>query len=95
MNPIASSALISGGAQRIGKAVTLGLTQAGANVIINYNTSATDARETVNEASSLGIGTLTAQANIGDSQQVNYITREVLAVDAGERLGYQKLGSEL
>jgi NAD(P)-dependent dehydrogenase (short-subunit alcohol dehydrogenase family) len=70
MNPIGNTALITGGAQRTGKAITLGLAQAGANVIINYNTSATEARKKVNEARSLGGGTLTAQANIGDSQQV-------------------------
>jgi NAD(P)-dependent dehydrogenase (short-subunit alcohol dehydrogenase family) len=70
MIPIGNTALITGGAQRIGKAITLGLAQAGANAIINYNTSATEARKTVNEARSLGVGTLTVQANIGDSQQV-------------------------
>jgi len=70
MRPTANSALITGGAQRIGKAITLGLAQAGANVIINYNNSATEARKTVNEARSLGVGTLAAQANIGDSLQV-------------------------
>ena len=94
MNPTANPALISGGAQRIGKAISPGLAQAGANAIINYYTSDTEARKTVSEARSLGVGTLTVQANIGDSQQVNNITREVLAVDAGERLDYQKLGSE-
>jgi NAD(P)-dependent dehydrogenase (short-subunit alcohol dehydrogenase family) len=94
MSPIANSVLISGCAQRFGKAITLGFAQAGANAIINYYTSDTEAIKTVSEARSLDVGTLTVQANIGDSQQVNYITREVLAVDAGERLGYQKLGSE-
>jgi NAD(P)-dependent dehydrogenase (short-subunit alcohol dehydrogenase family) len=94
MNPIANSALITGGAQRIGKAITLELAQAGANAIINYNTSATEARKTVSEARSLGVGTLTVQANIGDSDKSNYITGEVLTVDGRWRLGYQKLGSE-
>lgn len=70
MNPIANPALITGGAQRIGKAITLGLAQAGTNAIINNNTSATEARKTASEARSLGVGTLTVQANIGDSQQI-------------------------
>ena len=70
MNPTGNTALITGGVQRIGKAITPGLTQAGANVIINYNSSATEARKTVIETRSLGVCTLTAQVNIGDSQQV-------------------------
>jgi hypothetical protein len=94
MNPIANSALIAVGKQHIGKAIGPGLAQAGAYAIINYYTSATVARKTVSEARSSGDGTLTVQTNIGDSQQVNYITHEVLAVDAGELLGYKKLGSE-
>ena len=94
MNPTGKTALISGGAQRIGKAISPGLAQAGANAIINYYASDTEAVKTVIEARSLDVGTLTVQADISDSQQVNYITHEVLAVDAGERLGYQKLGSE-
>ena len=86
MNPITNSALISGGAQRVGKAISPGLAQAGASAIINYCTSATEVRRTVSEVRSSGVGTLTVQTNIGDSQQVKYITREVFAVDSGERL---------
>ncbi len=35
-----TTALITGGAHRVGKAITLALAAAGANVIINYNQSA-------------------------------------------------------
>jgi len=86
MRPTGNSALIPGGKQRIGKAISPGLAQAGANSIINHYTSATEARKTVSEVRSSGVGTLTIQTNIGDSQQVKYITREVFAVDSGERL---------
>ena len=38
MNPKGKTALITGGAHRVGKAITLALAQAGTNVVINYNT---------------------------------------------------------
>jgi len=67
MRPTGNSALIPGGKQRIGKAISPGLAQAGANVIINDNNSATEARKTVSEVRSSGVGTLIEQANIGGS----------------------------
>ena len=67
MRPTGNSALIPGGKQRIGKAISPGLAQAGANSIINYCTSATEARKTVSEVRSSGVGTLIEQANIGGS----------------------------
>ena len=70
MNPAGKTALITGGAVRVGKAITLALAQAGANVIINYNTSATAAENTLAEARALGAGALAVKANIGNHQQV-------------------------
>jgi len=70
MNPEGKTALITGGAHRIGKAITLGFAQAGANVVINYNSSATAAEETAAEARAFGVGALPIQADIGDFQQV-------------------------
>ena len=40
------TALITGGAKRVGRGITLALARAGANVIINYNSSDTEASET-------------------------------------------------
>jgi len=64
------TALITGGAIRIGKAITLGLARAGANVIINYNRDMDQAAQTANEATGLGVSVLTVQANIADWEQV-------------------------
>ena len=44
MNIKGKTALVTGGAVRVGKAITLALAREGANVIINYNSSA-DAAE--------------------------------------------------
>jgi len=64
------TALITGGAVRIGKAITLGLAKAGANVIINYNSSDEDAKITAKEAEEFGVKALIVQANIGELDQV-------------------------
>jgi 3-oxoacyl-[acyl-carrier protein] reductase/pteridine reductase len=70
MNPTGKTALITGGAHRVGKAITLALAEAGANVVINYNASATAAEETAAEARALGVGALAVQADISDPAQV-------------------------
>jgi len=70
MNPTGKTALITGGAHRVGKAITVALAQAGANVVINYNTSSEAADNTVIEAKALGVEALAVQANVSDYQQV-------------------------
>ena len=70
MNPTGKTALITGGAHRVGKAITMALAQAGANVVINYNTSSEAAEKTLAEARGLGVEALAIQANISDPQHV-------------------------
>lgn len=70
MNLAGKTALITGGAVRVGKAITLAIAQAGANVVINYNSSATAAHETMATARAMGVSALAVKANIGDNQQV-------------------------
>lgn len=65
------TALITGGAHRVGKAITLALAQGGANVIINYHSSAGPAEETVAEARALGVDAIAVQADVADLDQVN------------------------
>lgn len=64
------TALITGGAHRVGKAITLALARAGMNVIIHYNTSAGLAEETAAEAAALGVRTLTHRADISNPDDV-------------------------
>jgi 3-oxoacyl-[acyl-carrier protein] reductase/pteridine reductase len=64
------NALITGGAIRVGKAITLGLAEAGVNVVINYNRDAEQADLTAEEARKLGVSVLPVQANIADWEQV-------------------------
>lgn len=64
------TALITGGAHRVGRAITLALARAGANVVINYHSSATEATTTAAEAEAAGVAALTVQADVADSTQV-------------------------
>jgi NAD(P)-dependent dehydrogenase (short-subunit alcohol dehydrogenase family) len=64
------TALVTGGAHRVGKAITLALAEAGANVIVNYHYSITAALETVTEARALGVGALAFGADVADMEQV-------------------------
>jgi NAD(P)-dependent dehydrogenase (short-subunit alcohol dehydrogenase family) len=70
MNINGKTALITGGAHRVGKAITLGLAQKGANVVINFNASAEPANQTAAEARSLGVGSLAVQCDVSSHDQV-------------------------
>ena len=72
------TALITGGAVRVGKAITLALARAGANVVINYYSSAVEAEATCMEASAFGVGTLAIQANIGNREQVDMMVSKAV-----------------
>ncbi|MDH3675735.1 MAG: SDR family oxidoreductase [Anaerolineae bacterium] len=70
MDPKGRTALVTGGAHRVGKAITMALARAGANVVINYHSSADAAQQTAVEARAYGVEALPVQANITDNQQV-------------------------
>ena len=78
MDTKGKTALITGGAVRVGKAITLALAQAGANVVINYYSSAVEAEATCMEASAFGVGTLALQANIGNREQVDMMVSKAV-----------------
>ena len=60
------NALITGGAHRVGRALTLALAGAGANVFIHYNRSAAPAEETAAQAVALGVGAATGASDLSD-----------------------------
>ncbi len=70
-------ALVTGGAIRVGKAIALGLAQGGADVVINYHTSATEAQITAEEIRSLRVRCLAIQADIADPDQVQAMVAQV------------------
>ena len=59
-------ALVTGGATRVGRALTLALAEAGADVFVHYNSSAGPAEETVAAVEGLGRRAASGAANLGD-----------------------------
>lgn len=82
MNLNGRNALVTGGATRVGKALTLALAGAGANVFVHYNSSSGPAEETAAEARALGRTAATGAANLADPTVVTQ-----LISDATEALG--------
>jgi 3-oxoacyl-[acyl-carrier protein] reductase/pteridine reductase len=58
------SALITGGARRVGKGIALALARAGADVAITYRSSQTEAAETVREIEDLGCRALAVECDV-------------------------------
>jgi len=73
------TALVTGGAHRVGKAIVMMLAQAGANVVVNYNSSAQAAAQTVDEAKALGVDAVAIQCNIANLEDVQHMRRQVEA----------------
>jgi pteridine reductase len=63
-------ALVTGGARRVGRAISLALAQAGADVVVNYNGSADEARITVGEIEALGRRAIAVQADVSSRTDI-------------------------
>jgi NAD(P)-dependent dehydrogenase (short-subunit alcohol dehydrogenase family) len=72
-------ALITGASKGVGKGIALELARAGANIAINYNSDKAGAEETALEVRALGREAMIAQANVGNSKDVDRMFAEVLA----------------
>ncbi|MCS6837199.1 MAG: SDR family oxidoreductase [Anaerolineae bacterium] len=79
MNIAGKTALITGGAHRVGRAITLALAQSGANVVVNYNSSAAMAEQTAQDAQAFGVGALAVQADVSDDGAVQQMVQQAEA----------------
>lgn len=70
MDPGGKTALVTGGAHRVGREITLALARAGANVAVNYYRSAAEAEKTAADAEALGVGAMAVRADVADWEQV-------------------------
>ena len=65
-----SVALVTGGAVRVGRAITLGLVDAGYDVVVNYHSSEGPARELAALAEARGRAVVTVQGDVSDPEDV-------------------------
>lgn len=63
-------ALVTGGAKRVGRSIALELASRGANVIVHYNTSRTQAEEVVRELEARGVQAVALPADLGQTAAV-------------------------
>lgn len=73
------SALITGGARRIGRHIALALAQAGADVAITYRNSAADAAQTVSDLQALGRRALAVPCDVRSEPSVRAAIAGVVA----------------
>lgn len=77
-----ANALITGAAHRVGRALTIALAEAGANVYIHYNRSSAEAKATASEVEALGV-----RAAIGSADLRDPASAAGLVASATEALG--------
>jgi pteridine reductase len=73
------TALITGGARRIGSAITEALAKEGANVIIHYNTSSSEAEDLAKEVQKYGINAWPLQTNLNNQIEVGNLVDKVFS----------------
>ena len=67
---------MTGGARRVGRAISLALADAGANVVVNYNASADEAAATVAGIESAGGRAHAVQADVADAAGIQRLVDE-------------------
>ena len=70
-------ALVTGAGRRIGRVIAFELAQAGADVVVNYNRSAGEVRETVREIRALGVDAIALKADVSRPGDVRAMFRAV------------------
>ncbi|HEX6534945.1 MAG TPA: SDR family oxidoreductase [Gemmatimonadaceae bacterium] len=77
MDPRGRVALVTGGAHRVGRAITLALAARGARVAVHYHASAREADEVVREARGMGTDAWALQADLRQPGAPERVVREV------------------
>ena len=68
--PVPKTALVTGAARRVGRAIAMALAEAGWNVAVHYGSSRDEAEETAGDLAALGVQAHAIQADLSDEEQV-------------------------
>lgn len=71
-------AVVTGGSRGIGKAISLALAEAGADIIVNYSRSDKEAEKVKKEIEKLGRKCVTVRANVGKFQQAQNLGKAAM-----------------
>ena len=77
MTRIKGSALITGAAQRVGKAMAINLARQGYNIAIHYNSAAEKAKQLQEEISNMGVKCAIFQADFTQTATVDKLFKQV------------------
>ena len=72
------TAIVTGAARGIGRAIARELAATGANIVINYSTSADAANELANEIKEMGPKALVIHADVTDYDQVTEMVKQTV-----------------
>jgi len=73
------TALVTGGAKRIGREIALGLAKKGARLLIHYNTSEKEAQHVASEIKSLHADCFLFQADLSKNENILKMTAEIFS----------------
>jgi NAD(P)-dependent dehydrogenase (short-subunit alcohol dehydrogenase family) len=77
MNLSGKTALVTGGARRVGRAMTVALARAGAHVVVNYHRSEAEAKQLVAELNAEGLAASAVQADVARADQISALLDHV------------------
>jgi NAD(P)-dependent dehydrogenase (short-subunit alcohol dehydrogenase family) len=77
------TAIVTGGGTGIGEAVSLKLAARGANVIVNYSRSHTEAEHTAARCAALGVKSAAIRADVGEDADCRRLAQDALALAGG------------
>jgi NAD(P)-dependent dehydrogenase (short-subunit alcohol dehydrogenase family) len=64
------TALVTGAAKRVGREIALGLARHGANIVVHYHSSGSDARRAVADIKAIGVDAIAVKANQANAREV-------------------------
>jgi len=73
------TALITGAAKRLGRAIAIALARQGASVVVHFNTSAQDAQTLCDELRPMGVSAWSIQADLSEAAQVERLWEQAVA----------------